>query len=557
MGVRLTASTYALHLDRLPDGVPLPADPRRLPFAQTNRATGRVSVPRSPFVAAELVRLFGESLVMTREVTALVRSAEAVDELRAVAEAPSLPEPPGRTPWWDHQRRAFHLIRALFEAGFPGAALFAPLGSGKSKVAIGIADWLQAELILILGPLAAMAVWQREFVKHAARLYTVIPPDPSARVPERIRRIEYRRATTRLPVVVLMNYQAAGRPAFVQWAMDQPWDLLVCDEIHRIKDHAGVQSRAVARIARGVRYRLGITGTPLHHSPLDIWAQYRALDPGVFYQPWEAFRDRYQGLVLRRGEVHGPLGEEFRRKLYAIAYRPSRIHLQLPAVSDQVRSTRLGAQAQAIYDELERRLALQIEEGTVTASNALTHLLKLQEVACGWVRDDEGRTHEVGHEKAELLRDVLEDFPLDEPVVVVAVFREDMERIRALAEGLGFGVAELSGRYRELPRWESGHATLLIVEPRAGGESVDLSRAAYMVFYSLRFSLGEYQQVRARIHRVGQARPVTFLHLVVEGTVDARKLTYLQRRQEVIAPLLEDIRQRHLPLSPPSDYAHV
>ena len=546
MAVHLTASTYHLHVTRANDGLPLPVDPRRLPYAQVNRATGRISVPRSPFVAAWLVERFGDAAIVHEEVGRLVQAAHALNEIRAIADASSLPEPPGRTPWWDHQRRAFHLIRALYEAGFPGAALFAPLGSGKSKVAIGIADWLEADLILILGPLAAMSVWQREFVKHAARRYTIIPPDPEARVQERIRRIEYRRATTRLPVVVLMNYQAVGRPAFVEWAIDQPWDLLICDEMHRIKDPKGVQSRAVARIARGVRYRLGITGTPLHHSPLDIWAQYRALDPGVWYQPWEAFRDRYQGLVLRKGEVHGPLGEEFRERLYSIAYRPSRLHLEIPPVSDQVRTVRLAPHTRAVYDELERKLALQIEDGTVSATNALTHLLKLQEVACGWVRDDEGRTHVIGNEKASLLRDVLEDFPLDEPIVVVAVFREDMERIREVAESLGLGVAELSGRYRDLPLWETGHASVLILEPRAGGESVDLSRAAYMVFYSLRFSLGEYQQVRARIHRVGQTRPVTFLHLLAEDTVDTLRLRHLQRRQDVIAPLLEEIRQRHL-----------
>lgn len=546
MGVHLSASTYFLHVTQSADGVPLPVDPRRLPYAQVHRATGRVSVPRSPFVAAWLVEHFGATATVNEDVARLVESARAIDQIRAIADAPSLPEPPGRTPWWDHQRRAFHLIRALFEAGFPGAALFAPLGSGKSKVAIGIADWLEAHLVLILGPLASMSVWHREFVKHASRRYSVIPPDPTARVPERIRRIEYRRATTRLPVVVLMTYQAAGRPVFVDWAVEQPWDLLICDEMHRIKDPKGVQSRAVARIARGVRYRLGITGTPLHHSPLDIWAQYRALDPGVFYQPWEAFRDRYQGLVLRRGDVHGPLGEEFRQKLHAIAYRPSRLHLDIPAVSDQVRTTRLSPKTRSLYDELERKLALQIEDGTVSATNALTHLLKLQEVACGWVRDDEGRTHVIGREKANLLRDVLEDFPPDEPLVVVAVFREDMERIRSVAESLGLGVAELSGRYRDLPLWETGHASVLILEPRAGGESVDLSRAAYMVFYSLRFSLGEYQQVRARIHRVGQTRPVTFLHLLAEDTVDSLRLRHLQRRQDVIAPLLEEIRQRHL-----------
>ena len=36
-----------------------------------------------------------------------------------------------------------------------------------------------------------------------------------------------------------------------------------------------------------------MTGTPAHNSPLDVYAQYRFLDPGIFGTNFSAFRNRY------------------------------------------------------------------------------------------------------------------------------------------------------------------------------------------------------------------------------------------------------------------------
>jgi SNF2 family DNA or RNA helicase len=102
---------------------------------------------------------------------------------------------------------------------------------------------------------------------------------------------------------------------------------------------------------------------------------------------------------------------------------------------------------------------------------------------------------------------------------------------------------ELSGRRDDLAAWqEAERPGVLAVQIQAGGLGVDLTRARYSIFYSLSFSLGEYQQALARIHRPGQTRPVAHIHLVARETVDEKIMGALERRAEVVTFVLDELR---------------
>jgi len=80
----------------------------------------------------------------------------------------------------------------------------------------------------------------------------------------------------------------------------------------------------------------------------------------------------------------------------------------------------------------------------------------------------------------------------------------------------------------------------LAVQIRTGAQSVDLTRARYAVYYSFGLSLGDYQQSLKRIHRVGQNRSVVYVHLLMQYTIDERKMKYFEQRSDVIQGLLEE-----------------
>jgi SNF2 family DNA or RNA helicase len=115
--------------------------------------------------------------------------------------------------------------------------------------------------------------------------------------------------------------------------------------------------------------------------------------------------------------------------------------------------------------------------------------------------------------------------------------------VHEIGRRMGRKSLELSGRRDELKAWQRGDAPLLAVQISAGGIGVDLTRARYSIYYSLSYSLGEYDQSLSRVHRPGQHRPVTHIHLVARTTVDGRIMSALEKRAEVVNSILNEIKQ--------------
>jgi len=344
--------------------------------------------------------------------------------------------------------------------------------------------------------------------------------------------------------VVVINYDSAWRSPFAEWALKQKWDLVVADEIHRCKAPGGKASRFLARLGHAARFRLGLSGTPMPHSPLDVYAYFRFIDPSIFGWSFHKFRQHYA--VMGGYQNHQVVDyrnlDELNRKFYSVTYACGKDVLDLPAEVHITYTCQLGAEARKVYRSLERDLIAEVQAGEVTAANALVKLLRLQQITGGYIRTDDGYDVQIDSAKMNLLRDVLEDIAPDEPVVVFCRFHKDLEAVNRVADETGRRSLEFSGRVDELKRWQLGEAPVLAVQIDSGGVGVDLTRARYAIYYSLGFSLGSYEQSLARIHRPGQTRPVEYIHLLAEGTVDEKVMAALTRRADVVNTVLQQIK---------------
>jgi len=119
-----------------------------------------------------------------------------------------------------------------------------------------------------------------------------------------------------------------------------------------------------------------------------------------------------------------------------------------------------------------------------------------------------------------------------------------LNEVGAMARRLGRAYAELSGESNDLAAWQAGNATIIGVQIQSGGAGIDLSRAAYCFYYSLGFSLGEYEQSLARLRRPGQTRCVRYYHLVTTGTVDEQVYAALSERRSVVDAVLQQLSPR-------------
>jgi SNF2 family DNA or RNA helicase len=424
----------------------------------------------------------------------------------------------------------------------------AAMGVGKSAMAIYIALEHGFHKILVACPLRVVQVWKQQFERHSAVPFVIATLDdsfPNVRAKrdeaERQLGLAWARGA---PAVIVVNYESSWRSPFAEWALRQRWDLVVADEAHKLKAPAGKASRYVARLGQVARFKLGLSGTPAPHSVLDPFAYYKFLDPSIFGWSFHRFRQHYA--VMGGFQNHQVVGfrnlEELNRKFYSIAFRVGKEVLDLPSEMHVTYTCRLGPEALRVYRSLEHDLIAEVQAGVITAANALVKLLRLQQITGGFIRTDDGEEIQIDAAKMNLLRDVLEDIDAAEAVIVLCRFHKDLDAVHRVAGELGRKSLELSGRRDELRPWQAGSTPVLAVQIDSGGLGVDLTRARYAIYYSLGFSLGSYEQSLARIHRPGQTRPVEYIHLLAEGTVDQKLMAALAARADVVNAVLQQLK---------------
>jgi SNF2 family DNA or RNA helicase len=410
---------------------------------------------------------------------------------------------------------------ASWAAGRPAAMLAMDMGTGKSLTALLAIDAPPLDpLLLVDGSTAA----------RAKRL---------------------RAAAARGPVCAIINVDSVWRGELAKTVADVKWDAIIVDESHRIKSPTGKASRWLAKLAEKQpdAKRLCLTGTPMPHSPLDFYGQFRFLDAEIFGPSFVRYRSRYADCDAR---FPGKVRRWIRQDELAAKTDPHmwRVNiddvLDLPEAIHDTVPVPLDGKTQRYYRELERNMTAEIDAGTVTAANALTKLLRLQQATGGYARTDEAGTVLIDGtpSKAAILEDRLSDLPDTEQVVVFCKFRTDLNEVGAVARRLGRTYAELSGEENQLAEWQAGNATIIGVQIQSGGAGIDLSRSAYCFYYSLGFSLGDYEQSLARLRRPGQTRCVRYYHLVTQGTVDEQVYAALRERRSVVDAVLAKLSPR-------------
>lgn len=464
---------------------------------------------------------------------------------------------------WPHQQAAVE-----FALPRKGTMLSCGMGTGKTRMALALRQRWNIQRTLVIAPLGVVAddTWGRQarevdpsLAVHSLRRGSVADKAESM--------VEACYKDTAASVFVV-NWDAVRVASMASAIIKCKFGLIVFDESHRAKSHDSIQSRTAWKLAkdsaaRGAR-RLCLTGTPMPHSPLDIFAQMRLVDDSVFGTSFYAFKDRYAIFDTRSGfpKLIGYKNrDEMAQRMASATFEVDRGVLQLPEAHHVEVGVHLDAGARRMYQALEKSIAHELAAmDLVPATDAMVRVLRLQQFTSGYALQatttgkppptpldfsfDEvhpimGKVHSA---KQDALVELLEDLG-DEPVVVFCRFRHDLDAVHAACARVGLTSSELSGGRKEQVAWKAGASQVLAVQIRAGAEGVDLTRAAACIYYSLSHSLGDYEQSLARVHRPGQSRPVRYFHLVVRDSVDETMRDALARKANAIEGVMARLRR--------------
>lgn len=434
-------------------------------------------------------------------------------------------------------------------------ALFMEQGTGKTLVAIGLALYHRKRnrigRVLVVTPDSVMGEWIRQFREHAA--------DPSVRarmltgrLDERRRWLSRHNSDGRFLDVLIANYVSLREltDELVRWRPD----MVILDESQKIKNRKTKQSKAAHRLGKVARYRYILTGTPVSESPLDLWSQYRFLDPKIFHESYYAFQNRYAIMGgFQRKQVRGYKRlEEFAARAHSIAYRVTKDEaLDLPGTLDQIRTFELSAEERRHYRDMHKDFLLRFSQSyTVSAPLVLTQMMKLQQIASGFVLDEEGQVVSWPSSKLRLLKEILEDIPNHRKVVIFAKFIFEIQMIADLCRKLKIPVGVMRGetknRQELIDQFQNtDRPRVMVIQTSVGGLGITLTRASYAIFFSMSHSFVDYDQARARVYRIGQTNKVTYIHLVARDTIEEDILKAVQEKGTV-ADLVTNILRKQV-----------
>lgn len=209
------------------------------------------------------------------------------------------------------------------------------------------------------------------------------------------------------------------------------------------------------------------------------------------------------------------------------------------------------------------------QDGTtpVIAALAMTRLLRLQQITCGYLptEDEAEPTYVIPgpNRRLELLCDLVEEaqhkvivwarFQLDITLILEELRRRGIRAVRydgqandderAEAKALFQGErtlydgAQVVGREAVPPEEQ---AKVFVGNPAAGATGLTLTAAKTVIYYSNSFKLIDRLQSEDRAHRIGQDNSVLYIDLVAEDSVDEQVVEALRNKFNVASQITGD-----------------
>lgn len=530
-----------------------------------NRTTRCMVGPVSLNLLDGLARYYKLPADMETKRQRLGKTRREIDAERLVEDpAPLLPYPV-KANLYKHQIRGANMALRAFgalDAKTPGGGfgeLF-EMGCGKTLTTIAVAGALynlgKIDRVLVVAPTSVCSVWP-----HDLNQFATFPWEARVLLGDKKKRLKALNELENWPFkalrIAVINYESTHREGIFEALAAYKPDLIVCDESQRIKNPSAAQSKALHKLGDAAPFRMILSGTPVQNNAVDLYSQYRFLDPAVYGANFYAFKNRY--CIMGGYGQHQIVGyrnmDELVEKEHSVAYRVTKEEcLDLPQQTFINRYVQFTDAEQAIYEQLRKSSFLELETGeNVTATTILTMYLRLMQLTGGFLTADEStRPKQVNTAKLDALADIIDDYVVDagKKLVIFARFRaeiaaiENLLRLRKIQYGSIYGDVPMEERGKIVEDFQTNPDTkVFVAQIQTAGLGITLHAASTAVFYSYDYNYANYAQALARIHRIGQRLPVTYIHLVVDGSIDEKILAALENKEDMAKTVVDSWRE--------------
>ena len=464
-----------------------------------------------------------------------------------------------KTKPYDHQVKALEMSWDR-----PYFAYFMEMGTGKSKVLIDNISMLydngKINGVLIVAPKGVVKNWYEgeipthlvDHIEHKTVLWQ------SSITQTQQKKLDTLFETGEDLHILIMNVEALSTKKGVDFAQKFLFahrTLMAIDESTTIKNPEAKRTKNICQLGLASRYNRILTGSPVTKSPLDLYKQCEFLTPGLLgHESYYTFRTRYA--VMRTANFGGRsvqivVGyrnlDELSEKLKAFSYRVLKDEcLDLPKKTFMKRTVQLTHEQLKVYKEMSRLALASFNGKMMTTATVLTQLMRLQQITCGNFTADDGTMTELPTNRLTELMDLI--YEIEGKVVIWAHFQRDVHRIiEVISKEYGpdsfvdyYGLTPQEDRQKNIQKFQdpSSPVRFFIGTTQTGGYGITLTAASTMIYYSNGYDLEKRQQSEARIDRIGQERPMTYIDIICENTVDTRIVKALRKKVNIATQIM-------------------
>ncbi len=333
--------------------------------------------------------------------------------------------------------------------------------------------------------------------------------------------------------------------------------LLAIDESTTIKNPSAKRTKSILSLGKEATYRRILTGSPVTKSPLDLYTQCGFLNSYLLgYDSFYAFRNRYANMIDRnfggrRVQLIGSYKrlDELADKLKGFSYRVLKDDcLDLPDKVYIRREVDLTEEQSKAYSTMKSAALALLKGKMATAPHVLTQMMRLHQITCGHLRNDDGTITEIKNNRLKELVNLLEE--VEGKVIIWANYVYDIENIvKVISDEFGedsivqyYGAIPAEQRQENIKKFQDpdSKARFFIGNPQTGGYGITLTCANTVVYYSNGYDLEKRLQSEDRAHRIGQNKSVTYVDFIAPKTVDEKIVKALRKKMNIANEIMDE-----------------
>ena len=443
-------------------------------------------------------------------------------------------------------------------------AYFMEMGTGKSKVLLDNAAMLfdkgKINSVLIVAPKGVYKNWHDSEIpehlpKHIDRNVVLWKAMITKEQKSKLDSL-FVQDFTKLQIFV-MNVEALSTKKGLDFAhqfLNVRKALFAIDESTTIKNPGAKRTKNIISLSKLGKYRRILTGSPVTKSPLDLYKQCEFLDPWLLgHQSYYTFRTRYA--IMRSANFNGRsvqivVGykhlDELAEKLKPFSYRVLKDDcLDLPPKTFMKRVIQLTPEQNKLYQQMKQLALAELNGKMTTTATVLTQLMRLQQITCGHFKADDGSVQNIKNNRIDQLMELIDE--VEGKAIIWAHWRHDIDTIVESIEDkypgsvvTYYGDTTTEDRQKAIKEMQNPESKVrfLVGTPQTGGYGITLTGASTMIYYSNGYDLEKRKQSEARIDRIGQKKPMTYIDILAENTVDERIVKALRKKVNIATEIM-------------------